>query len=195
MGRLVGDLLTLASVDAGFASPRRRVNVSGIVTDAVEDASAVDRDRTYEIVGLDDVYVTGDEAHLTQMVANLLGNISSHCPAGTKAKVSLRQETGDPLNPRVGAQSVSPHSGQTHSGQPQIVAVVRVSDDGPGISADLLPRLFERFTRRATGTGGVGLGLAIVSALASEHGGTVALIDNRPGHTTFEIRLPASAHT
>lgn len=166
MGRLVGDLLTLAATDTEFRRPHRRVNAAGIVIDAMEDARAVDAQRTYDTDAVDDVHVMGDEAQLTQIVANLLGNVRTHTPAGTVARLGLR---------RVGDH-----------------AVITVSDDGPGIAEDLVPRLFERFTRRApAGSGGAGLGLAIVAALAEEHGGSVELVDGRPGSTTFEIRLPA----
>lgn len=167
MARLVADLLTLAATDTEFRRPHRRVNAAGIVIDAMEDAKAVDSERTYELAEVSDVHVLGDEAQLTQMVANLLGNIRSHCPAGTVASVSLHRAGGE--------------------------AVIRVRDDGPGVATDLQPKLFERFSRRGpAGSGGVGLGLAIVAALAREHDGAVRLADGRPGHTTFEIRLPVA---
>jgi len=72
---------------------------------------------------------------------------------------------------------------------------VRVSDDGPSIPAELLPRVFERFARgdgsRSRAAGSTGLGLAIVSAVADAHGGTVG-VDSSPGGTTFTLRLPGS---
>ncbi|CAM5506430.1 histidine kinase OS=Streptomyces microflavus OX=1919 GN=Smic_40770 PE=4 SV=1 [Streptomyces microflavus] len=79
-------------------------------------------------------------------------------------------------------------------------------DDGPGIPAELLPHVFERFARgdasrsrgdatdKATGTttGSTGLGLAIVQAVVSAHGGRVR-VDSAPGRTVFVVELPAEA--
>jgi two-component system OmpR family sensor kinase len=72
-------------------------------------------------------------------------------------------------------------------------AVVKVADDGPGISPALLPKVFERFVRadvsrvRKSGQS-TGLGLAIVEAVVQAHGGTVN-VTSRPGRTVFEVRL------
>jgi two-component system OmpR family sensor kinase len=73
---------------------------------------------------------------------------------------------------------------------------VDVQDDGPGIPADLLPRVFERFARgdssRSRASGSTGLGLAIVQAVAAAHGGAVT-VDSVPGRTVFTLHLPALA--
>ena len=70
-----------------------------------------------------------------------------------------------------------------------------VADDGPGIPADLLPRVFERFARgdgsRSRAAGSTGLGLAIVSAVTDAHGGTVTA-DSSPAGTTVTVRLPVA---
>jgi two-component system, OmpR family, sensor kinase len=72
---------------------------------------------------------------------------------------------------------------------------VSVTDNGPGIAPDLLPDLFERFTRadtsrsRTTSAASTGLGLAIVDAVVAAHGGAV-LVTSRPGLTSFSIALP-----
>lgn len=72
---------------------------------------------------------------------------------------------------------------------------MRVADDGPGIAAELLPRVFQRFARgdssRSRAAGSTGLGLAIVAAVADAHGGTVA-VDSSPAGATFTVRLPAT---
>jgi two-component system OmpR family sensor kinase len=72
--------------------------------------------------------------------------------------------------------------------------VIEIADSGPGMNADQLERVFERFYRtdpsRARASGGVGLGLAIVAAVAEAHGGTVSA-DADPGEgSTFRIELP-----
>jgi two-component system OmpR family sensor kinase len=71
--------------------------------------------------------------------------------------------------------------------------VVTVADDGPGIPADLVPTLFERFVRgdssRSRAAGSTGLGLAIVDAVTAAHHGQVS-VTSEPGQTRFTIRLP-----
>jgi two-component system OmpR family sensor kinase len=113
------------------------------------------------------VEIIGDGDRLHQVVANLLGNARTHTPSGTTVTVGLSSSDG--------------------------AAVLTVADDGPGIPADLLPRVFERFARgdssRSRAAGSTGLGLAIVSAVADAHGGTVT-VDSSPAGTTFTVRLP-----
>jgi len=71
-----------------------------------------------------------------------------------------------------------------------------VTDDGPGIPAELQPELFERFVRgdssRSRAAGSTGLGLAIVEAVLAAHGGHVG-VTSRPGETVFVITLPAAS--
>jgi two-component system OmpR family sensor kinase len=73
------------------------------------------------------------------------------------------------------------------------MAVVRVTDEGPGIDAALMPTLFERFVRgddsRSRATGSTGLGLAIVQGVVAASGGSV-WAESRPGRTVFTVRLP-----
>jgi two-component system OmpR family sensor kinase len=72
-------------------------------------------------------------------------------------------------------------------------ALLRVTDAGPGIPAELQPHIFERFARgdssRSRAAGSTGLGLSIVHAVVTAHGGTVS-VDSRPGRTEFTVRLP-----
>lgn len=71
-------------------------------------------------------------------------------------------------------------------------ALVTVHDDGPGIAPANLPRIFDRFFTTARGSGGTGLGLALVRTIAVAHGGRVD-VHSRPGQTTFCIRIPRDA--
>jgi two-component system, OmpR family, sensor kinase len=109
------------------------------------------------------------------VLANLLANARTHTPEGTTVTVGVSATDRE--------------------------ALIRVTDAGPGIPADLLPHVFERFARgdssRSRAAGSTGLGLSIVHAVVTAHGGTVG-VDSRPGRTEFTVRLPlalqAAAH-
>jgi two-component system, OmpR family, sensor kinase len=171
MTTLVEDLLLLARIDSGRPLVREPVDLSALSVDAVSDAHAAGPDHEWRLRLPDGpVSVTGDPARLHQVLANLLANARTHTPPGTVVEVGVATE---------------PTSGQ---------AILRVSDAGPGIPADLLPHVFRRFARggrsRSRAAGGTGLGLAIVHAVITAHGGTVA-VASRPGRTEFTVRLPA----
>jgi two-component system OmpR family sensor kinase len=84
-------------------------------------------------------------------------------------------------------------------GQENGNAVIEVRDDGPGLSQEHLDRVFERFYRadqsRARASGGVGLGLAIVAAVAEAHGGNVTAGSEENGGATFRIALPLASES
>jgi len=168
MSLLVDDLLLLARLDDGRPLERDAVLLDEVVGEAVETAQTVDPDRPIELRAERSLVVTGDRDRLRQIVDNLLANVRAHTPAGTPASVSVRRRNG--------------------------AAEIAVTDSGPGLDEEHLEHLFERFYRadpsRARASGGVGLGLAIVAAVAEAHGGTVSA-SSRPGHgTTVSISLP-----
>jgi two-component system, OmpR family, sensor kinase len=172
MTGLVEDLLLLARLDNGRAVAREPVDLTRLVVDAVSDARAAGSDHTWVLeIPAAPVEVVGDADRLHQVVVNLLGNARAHTPAGSSVTIGLSTEDGSVL--------------------------LRVSDDGPGIPPELLPRVFERFARgdgsRSRAAGSTGLGLAIVSAVADAHDGTVA-VHSSPAGTTFTVRLPGSGH-
>ncbi len=171
MTGLVDDMLLLARLDSGRPVDHTPVDLSHLVVDATSDARAAGPDHEWDLdLPPDPVSVMGDGPRLHQVVVNLLSNARSHTPDGTTVTVRLR------------------HSAER-------VELV-VSDDGPGIPADLLPAVFERFTRgdasRARASGSTGLGLAIVAAVVEAHGGNVD-VASRPGRTDFRVVLPAAA--
>jgi two-component system OmpR family sensor kinase len=175
MSGLVEDLLLLARLDEGRPLQRAEVNLATLVAEAVWDARAAGSDHEWQLaLRLDGgpATVVGDAARLHQVVANLLANARLHTPAGTRVTVVVEATGAD--------------------------CVIRVQDDGPGIPADLLPSVFERFTRgdisRSRATGGSGLGLAIAAAITQAHGGRIETRSG-PGHTEFAVRLPAAGHT
>ncbi len=168
MGELVEDLLLLARLDQGRPLERKQVDMALLAADAVSDAQAADVAHRWGLdVPAEPLLVCGDEHRLRQVLANLLSNARVHTPPGTSV--------------RVGVWAEGPW------------AVLAVHDDGPGFPPDLLPRAFDRFTRadtsRSRDRGGAGLGLAIVSAVVSAHGGQVTLT-SVPGDTTMTVRLP-----
>jgi two-component system OmpR family sensor kinase len=167
MTLLVEDLLLLARLDEGRPLERRSVELEDVVREAVETARTVDPDRTIEL-DTQEAVVLGDAHRLRQMVDNLLGNTRAHTPEDSPVSVSVATVNGN--------------------------AVISVQDSGPGMTADEQERVFERFYRadpsRSRASGGIGLGLSIVSAVAEAHGGEVS-VRSEPGNgSTFEVSLP-----
>ncbi|MFD6203662.1 sensor histidine kinase [Streptomyces rubiginosohelvolus] len=203
MTGLVEDLLLLARLDAGRPLSYGTTDLLPLVVDAVSDARAADgtgaeasgtgpgaphRPETgpgtarhhwrLELPeAAEPVTVRADPERLQQVLVNLLANARTHTPPGTTVTVSVQPPVrgGGPVT-------------------------LEVRDDGPGIPAELLPHVFERFARgdasRARGadgggaTGSTGLGLAIVQAVVSAHGGRVR-VESAPGRTVFAVELPA----
>jgi two-component system OmpR family sensor kinase len=170
MGVLVDDLLLLARLDQGRPLEHRPVDLVALVNDAVSDARAVEPDRPIS-VSLDTkgpVVVPGDDARLHQVVANLLTNARVHTPSETPVAV--------------------------HVGMNDDTAVIEVADRGPGMTAAEVAHVFEPFYRadasRSRRQGGAGLGLAIVAAVVSAHGGHVDVKSAPGAGATFRVRLP-----
>jgi two-component system OmpR family sensor kinase len=191
MGVLVDDLLLLARLDAGRPLEREPVDLSRLAIDATSDARVARGDHRWRLDLPDDpVLVLGDEHRLHQVVANLLSNAGKHTPPGTTVSVALAIAGG----PAARADGAIVQRGVLPSG-PR--AELTITDDGPGIPPELLPELFERFTRgdtsRARDAGAAGkssgLGLAIVDAVVAAHRGCVT-VTSRPGLTRFAIVLP-----
>ena len=169
MKALVEDLLLLARLDSGRPLERSEVDVTRLLLESVADARVVSASHAWRLdLPGDAVTVTGDEGRLHQVLTNLLANAARHTPAGTTVTAGARRD-----GPSV---------------------IVTVHDDGPGLSPDLVPGVFDRFTRgdssRTRASGGAGLGLSLVRAITEAHGGTVA-VTSAPGDTTFSVSLPA----
>jgi two-component system OmpR family sensor kinase len=177
MGDLVDELLLLARLDAESGSSaaepvRDEVDLSSLLAEAARDAQAAGLDHRWGLeVDDEPVVVLGDPEQLRRVVVNLLANARIHTPAGTRILASVHRDP-DPASP---------------------AGVVIVENDGPAIPEEVLPTLFERFTRgdssRARATGTTGLGLAIVRAVVDAHGGSVSAT-SAPGSTRFVVRLP-----
>ena len=173
MQSLVADLLTLAQLEGSpWPAMDRWHELGAIVRQAVDDGRALSAGR-HEIVLADGVglEVAGNRPELLSAVANLVNNAVRYTPDGGRIDVRLAlRESGD--------------------------ADVVVSDNGPGIAREHLPRLTERFYRvdgsRSRETGGTGLGLAIVKHVVQRHGGEL-VIDSELGRgSQFRLVLPAA---
>jgi two-component system, OmpR family, sensor kinase len=173
MGVLVDDLLLLARLDQGRPLELRPVDLVPLAADAIGDLQAVDATRPVRFDHPTTLIVAGDEARLRQVVGNLVGNATQHTPVGTPVHVSLLQ----------------------HEDR----AILQVADEGPGIPPEAREQIFERFYRadpaRARTTGGSGLGLSIVAAIAAAHGGSARAGDRAGGPGacfTVELPIPSS---
>ena len=151
MDRLIGDLRELAQVEGGGLSIQREdVDLVALAQEAVERACTLTTRHAVRLEAPDPpIVVAGDRDRLGQVLDNLLGNAVKYSPDGGEILVTVEA---------VGGQ-----------------ACLRVADQGPGIPADALPHLFERFYRGqpAAGDSGLGLGLYISRMLVEAHGGRI----------------------
>jgi heavy metal sensor kinase len=185
MTRLVGDLLTLARMEAGqTALKREELDLSEVAADAIERLAPLARHKGLTLCSgeLPEVKVQGDRSYLGQMLLNLMENAIKYTPQPGK---SIRIETGLRAS----------------------TAWIRVCDEGPGIAPEHLPHLFDRFYRvdqararqddppdtnllAAEGWTGSGLGLSIVQWIAQAHGGQVTVRSELGQGSIFEVTLP-----
>ena len=192
---LVDDLLLLARLDAGRPLEREPVDLSRLVIETTSDARVARGDHRWQLDLPDEpVLVPGDEHRLHQVMANLLSNAGKHTPAGSTVSVALTLGATVTGTGTTSAGTAAVQRGIMPSG-PRVE--LSITDDGPGIPPELLPELFERFTRGDTGRArevnaagkSTGLGLAIVDAVVAAHDGCIA-VTSRPGMTRFAILLP-----
>ena len=176
INRLVDDLLDVARFTSGKLELRReRVTLDSIVDDAVAatrtNAEAKRHRITTQTSGAPPPALFGDPIRLVQILENLISNAIKFTDAG--GEIAIEWGT-------IGHE-----------------AFVRVSDNGRGISAELLPKIFDMFVQeRATqdGAGGLGLGLGLAKRLVELHGGTISAASPGSGKgATFEFRLPLIA--
>ncbi|MES2306669.1 MAG: ATP-binding protein [Gemmatimonadota bacterium] len=172
LSRIVDDLLTLARAESEQRPiERSRLFLDDVVVDAVEAARAVAERKgvTLSLAEFEEAPVDGDPHLLRQLVMILLDNAVKFTPTGGAVRVKIGIDAGAPQ--------------------------LTVIDTGPGIPADQLPHVFERFYRgdpaRARQSGsGSGLGLSIARWIADAHGGTLTLHSGAGGGTTATARFP-----
>ena len=155
-GALIGDLLTLARASNPDALERQPVDFGDILLRVCRDASAANPQPEI-VVEATATIVVADERRLVQLVRNLIDNARSR--ARSRVVANLSQSEG--------------------------WAILSIDDDGPGVPADVVPRLFERFAKGSDSRGS-GLGLAICRWVANAHGGDIRYA----GGARFIARIP-----
>ncbi|MGE0803943.1 MAG: sensor histidine kinase, partial [Burkholderiaceae bacterium] len=159
LDRLVGELLTLARLEAGQSSPAREHTdvvelLAGLIDDARFEAQARQRDVRFSAPP--DAFVDADSELLHRAFENVVRNAIHHTREGTVVEVTA------------------------HRDEARHRLIVTVDDHGPGVAADELPRIFEPF-HRSSGSPGFGLGLAIARRAVEAHGGRISA-ENRAGN-------------
>ncbi|WP_293676478.1 ATP-binding protein [uncultured Phenylobacterium sp.] len=198
MARLVDDLLSLSRIELNeHIAPSGKVDLARTVQD-VSDAMrplTADRGVTVAIDPGDDVgSVIGDRDQLVQVIQNLVDNAVKYTPRGGQVRVALRsaptvEAARAPSRTGVGLSLLSPDASEG-----QAYVVLRVTDTGPGIARQHLPRLSERFYRvEGQRSGGTGLGLAIVKHVVNRHRGGLAVESAEGEGSTFSVYLPVAA--
>jgi signal transduction histidine kinase len=168
LSKLATELLDLSRLDAGQIEIAREPLFLGATARLVIDEYVAVARQTDHLLSIDadeDAVALGDELRVVQIVRNLIENALVHTPAGTKVHVEVARGNG--------------------------IVTLSVTDDGPGVPAEQVGHVFERFYRGDSSTAsGSGLGLAIALELARVMGGTLDL-ESRPGRTEFLLTLPS----
>jgi len=170
MSALVDDMLRLARLDQQPGQDAEPVDVTALVTECADRAAITDPERTWRTDVAPDLVTTGDEELLRRAIDNLLANVRAHTPCHTTATLTATRCSAS--------------------------ITIEVSDDGPGVPPAQLVRIFDRFYRGGPGRDcppGAGLGLAIVSAVATTHDGTAQASLNDPHGLCLTLTLPASS--
>ena len=169
--RLVGGLLLLAQAESGkLALNMKRVELDLLVTEVFQEMSILAGSRVHvRLNEIDQAYVNGDRDRLKQVFINLVANAIQYTPQGGDVFLSLQ---------KIGEQ-----------------ARIICRDTGPGIPAEDLPHIFERFyraekSRTRRETTGFGLGLSIANWIVERHGGRIEVNSQEGKGTTFAIWLP-----
>ncbi|NWG23505.1 MAG: PAS domain-containing protein [Pseudorhodoplanes sp.] len=179
MARLIDDLLSLSRIEVNeHLRPDKPVDLIGVVRQVVDTLQTLARDREVEVkieAPPGSLIVPGNRDELIRVFENLIENALKYGASGKRVEITVAR-------------------GKAPDGREEAVASVR--DFGPGVAAEHLPRLTERFYRvdvaDSRALGGTGLGLALVKHIVNRHRG-VLTIESKPGQgATFTVRLPMS---
>ena len=177
--RLAEDILDVTKIEAqSLILNKEQLNLNDIVLGAIKDVKTRIQDRwgggaqiLYESKGIDTIFIEADKYRVAQLITNLLSNalkFVKRCDGLVSISIEKKED--------VLAAGV------------QEVALVSVKDNGTGIDADILPRLFEKFASKSFK--GTGLGLFISKSIVEAHGGRIWAENNRDKGATFRFILP-----
>lgn len=176
MVRLIDDLLDVSRISSGKVTLQRsRIALSTVIDSAIEASqpllTAADHRFLVTMPGTP-VWLDADPTRITQIISNLLNNAAKYTPQG--GRITLVADVEEEM------------------------LVVRITDNGIGITAAMLPRIFELFTQVdesiARAQGGLGVGLALARRLAEMHGGGIDVDSpGQDGGAVFTLRLPVGA--
>jgi two-component system, OmpR family, phosphate regulon sensor histidine kinase PhoR len=180
MARLIDDLLSLSRIELNaHVYPQTPVDLVSVVRQVADALQMLARDRSMTITikaPAEPLIVPGDRDELTRVFENLVENALKYGAAGKRVDLTLTR-------------------GEAAQGPGEVVVAVR--DYGPGIAAEHLPRLTERFYRIDVGQsraeGGTGLGLALVKHVVARHRGRLVIDSAAGAGATFTVRLPLAA--
>jgi two-component system, OmpR family, sensor kinase len=171
MGRLIGDLLSLARADSGTRLEFRPVELDALLVDSVRRGRQAATHVRMSMASVEPAVVDGDRDRLRELFEILLDNAARYTPKGGSVAASLA----------------------VHDDQ----AIVRIEDTGIGIGPLDRARIFERLYRGARARemrpSGTGIGLAIARWVVESHAGTIELTDREGGGTVATVTLPARA--
>ncbi len=175
LARITQEIIDLSRLQAADALSRpQTVEIDHVVAAAIDQNRVVAEARNVTIASGGDagIEVIGDESLLVVAVHNLISNAIVYSPKGSRVGVGVSSVDG--------------------------IVEIAITDQGIGIPADEIDRVFERFYRidpaRSRHTGGTGLGLSIVKHVVQNHGGDVRVWSQQGYGSTFTIRLPESSH-
>lgn len=200
MARLIDDLMSLSRIELNeHIAPEGRLDLVVAVLDVIDALAPLATERgvklSTRLAERGDAIITGDRDQILQVAQNLIDNALKYSPAGGAVEIEvLAGLTADaataPVRP--GAARLSLLSPDLVGGERFVV--LRVTDHGPGIAREHLPRLSERFYRvegqKSGERLGTGLGLAIVKHIINRHRGGLAIESIEGGGTTFTAYLP-----
>ena len=177
MARLIDDLLSLSRVELNeHMHPEMPVDLVPVVRQVVDGLQTLAQDRNVDIaiaLPAGPAIVPGDRDELVRVFENLIENALKYGAGGKRVEITF-----------------SPAAAS--DGAPEILVAVR--DHGPGIAAEHLPRLTERFYRvdvtQSRAEGGTGLGLSLVKHILNRHRGRLVIASEAGQGATFTVRLP-----
>jgi signal transduction histidine kinase len=169
---IVNDLLDMSRAMSGkIQLARRSLDMAELIGTCLDSFQTAGHSAAHCVTHeLESTSVDGDPARLTQIVSSLLDNALKYTPAGGNIRISVAKDENE--------------------------AILTVTDDGIGIEADLLPRIFDVFVQGNSTIdrreGGLGIGLSLAQRLVELHGGTIEAISAGNGRgSTFTVRLPS----